>query len=187
MKPPGFLFIFACVFTTFSYATIYKWVDEKGVTHFSDKPSSTKAEKVEIKGTGITVHNPDVDPRSNPEFVPPQSEVNPEPASPINNKRTKVKKKIITEDDYQINASVGKLGADIISISGRIGRGPACRDMDVTATARNGNGLTASVSQKISKSNSFGSTIFEGAAKVAGSSDDSSFWEIDNVTVRCND
>jgi len=187
MKLPGLLLLLACGFTTFAYAAIYKWVDEQGTTHFSDKPSSTDAEKVEIKETGITVHNPDREHRSTPESAPQENEVIPEPAPPANDKKAKVEKKILTEDDYQINASVGKLGGDIISISGRIGRGPACKDMLVTATARNGNGLSASVSQKISKSNSFGSTIFQGAVRVAGSSNDSSFWDIESVSVRCND
>ena len=66
-------------------------------------------------------------------------------------------------------SSVGKLGADIMSISGRISSGPRCKDMSVTATVTNDNGLKATISDNVSKTNSFGSTIFEGNAKVSGS------------------
>jgi hypothetical protein len=187
MKLASLVFVLTCVFITLSYAAIYKWVDENGTTHFSDKPSSSIAEKVEIKETGISVQKPGGVLQSNTEFAPPENKAITEPARSANHKKFKAEEKILTEDDYQINASVGKLGADIIRISGRIGRGPACKDMIVTATAENENGLSASVNQKISKSNSYGSTIFEGVTKVAGSSDDSSFWEIRNVTVRCSD
>ena len=77
---------------------------------------------------------------------------------------------VITEEDYRIYSSVGKLGADIMSASGRISSGPRCKDMSVTATATNDNGLKATISDNVSKTNSFGSTIFEDNAKVSGRS-----------------
>ena len=43
--------------------------------------------------------------------------------------------KTITEADYKISTTIGTLGADLISISGRIGSGPKCYDMSVIATA----------------------------------------------------
>lgn len=95
--------------------------------------------------------------------------------------------KDITEADYRISSSVGKLGADIMSISGRISSGPRCKDMSVTAMATNENGLKAMINDNISKTNSFGSTIFEGNAKVSGSAADYGFWNVDSVIIRCND
>ena len=95
--------------------------------------------------------------------------------------------KVITEADYRISSSVGKLGADIMSISGRISSGPRCKDMSVTATATNDNGLKATITDNVSKTNSFGSTTFEGNAKVSGSAEDYGFWKVDSVIVRCND
>ena len=77
---------------------------------------------------------------------------------------------VITEEDYRISSNVGKLGADIISISVRIILGPRCKDPSVTATATNNNGLKATISDNVSKTNSFGSTIFEGNAKASGRS-----------------
>ena len=95
--------------------------------------------------------------------------------------------KTITEADYRISSGVGKLGADIISISGRISSGPRCKDMTVTATATNDNGLSGTITDNVSKTNSYGSTIFEGNAKVSGSAEDYGFWNVETVTVRCND
>ena len=95
--------------------------------------------------------------------------------------------KDITEADYRISSSVGKLGADIMSISGRISSGPRCKDMSVTATATNDNGLKATITDNVSKTNSFGSTTFEGNAKVSGSAEDYGFWKVDSVIVRCSD
>ena len=37
------------------HAKIYKWVDENGSIHFSDKPYSQDAKEVKVKRTGIVV------------------------------------------------------------------------------------------------------------------------------------
>lgn len=43
------LLILACSLSTAAYAETYKWVDEKGVTHYTDKPPPPNAKKVEQK------------------------------------------------------------------------------------------------------------------------------------------
>ena len=98
-----------------------------------------------------------------------------------------VEKKIITEEDYKITTTIGKLGLDLISISGRIGKGPRCSDLSVVATATNENGLTATIKDQVRMSSSFGSVTFRGTAKAIGSAEDRGFWKLDSVTVRCND
>ena len=62
-----------------------------------------------------------------------------------------------------------------MSISGRISSVPRCKDMSVTATATNDNGLKAIISDNVSKTNSFGSAFFEDNAKVSGSVGDYGF------------
>ena len=39
------------VFTSSALAGVYKWVDENGEVHFSDKPMSAKAERFEVSST----------------------------------------------------------------------------------------------------------------------------------------
>lgn len=43
------LLILACSLSTVAYADTYKWVDEKGATHYTDKPPPPNAKKVERK------------------------------------------------------------------------------------------------------------------------------------------
>jgi hypothetical protein len=183
------LTIFAAflLLTTASHSKIYKWVDENGSVHFSDTAYSQDAKEVNIQGSSITVQKTDEQIKAEKAREENQRK------KPIQQKDvTKAKpkaetKKAISEDDYRISSSVGKLGADIISISGRISSGPRCNDMVVTATAINDNGLKGTITDNVSKTNSFGSTIFEGNVKVAGSAEDYGFWKVDSVTVRCND
>lgn len=169
-----------------SHAEIYKWTDENGRTHFSDRPTSKNAEKVNIRGTGILFEKSDeqiqAEEARRSEDIREQALKNAE-----DDKQDDTDGKAISAADYRITSSVGKLGSDAISISGRISSGPPCKDMVVTATARNDNGLSGSITQHVTKSNSFGSTIFQGTAQVYGSAEDRSFWKVDSVTVTCND
>jgi hypothetical protein len=177
------------VLTFTAHAEIYKWVDKNGTIHFTDKVYTDKAKEVKIQGTGINVQN--TEGGTGQEIVQNSQEgakgKSIKTATPVVEDQAKDEEREITEADYKITSSVGKLGGDVISISGRISSGPACKNMIVTATARNENGLSAMITQQISKSTSYGSTIYEGVAKVSGSAEDYSFWQVDTVTVRCND
>jgi len=46
---PGFLFIICATIALPASSGVYKWVDESGRTHYSDKPRSEKAESVQIE------------------------------------------------------------------------------------------------------------------------------------------
>jgi hypothetical protein len=178
--------------STIANANIYKWVDENGSVHFSDKPYSQDAKEVNIQGTGISVQKSeavlkaekDREEKRKKEMLR-KKETTKTKLEPAKDKSEV--EKVITEADYRISSSVGKLGADIMSISGRISSGPRCKDMSVTSTATNDNGLKATITDNVSKTNSFGSTTFEGNAKVSGSAEDYGFWKVDSVIVRCND
>lgn len=175
-----------------AHAKVYKWIDENGSVHFSDKPYSAEAKEVKVQGTGISVQKSEAilraekareEERKRERQLKKQvTRTKPEAA-----KDNADSERVITEADYRISSSVGKLGADFISISGRISSGPRCNAMTVTATATNDNGLSGTITDNVSKSNSFGSTIFEGNAKVHGSAEDYGFWKVDSVTVRCHD
>ena len=191
MKKLLFISVLVLLSTT-ANAKIYKWVDENGSVHFSDKPYSQDAKEVNVQGTGISVQKSeavlkaekDREEKRQEEMLR-QKETTKTKLEPAKDKSEV--EKVITEADYRISSSVGKLGADIMSISGRISSGPRCKDMSVTSTATNDNGLKATITDNVSKTNSFGSTTFEGNAKVSGSAEDYGFWKVDSVIVRCND
>jgi hypothetical protein len=172
--------------STSVHAKIYKWIDENGSVHFSDKSYSQDAKEVKIQETGISFQKSEAvlkaEKAREQERQKEATKTKPDAA-----KDKPEEEKIITEADYRISSSIGKLGADIMSISGRISSGPRCKNMSVTATATNDNGLKATITDNVSKTNSFGSTIFEGNAKVSGSAEDYGFWKVDSVKIRCND
>jgi len=187
------LAVMLVLFASMAQAKIYRWVDKNGTTHFSDKPYSENAQEIIIDETGIEMDEASLDgEQEHPTATTPVSEKPlQQPAEKDNATREDEEEqqedKTITEDDYKISTSIGKLGADIISISGRIGSGPKCYDMSVLATATNDNGLTAVIKDQVRKSSSFGSVTFKGSAKATGSAEDRGFWKVDSVAIRCND
>ena len=183
------------LFASTAQAKIYRWVDKNGSVHFSDKPYSEDAQEIKINETGIEMDETSADeeqeqtatntPVAEKSIQQPASKNNKTRKDPVNEEQPE--DKIITEDDYKISTTIGKLGADLISISGRIGSGPKCYDMSVVATATNDSGLTAIIKDQVRKSSSFGSVTFKGTAKATGSAEDRGFWKVDSVEIRCND
>jgi hypothetical protein len=168
--------------TTTAHAQVYKWVDENGTTHFSDKPHSGKASEIDVPLNGVTYRGP-LNQRQNDQA----RTITTTTTTYTKKLQAPAQQKIITADDYKITTSVGKLGNDVMSVSGRVGNGPTCKDMRISAYARNENGLSARVSVKTKLSSSSGSTIFQGSKKVNGSAADRSFWKVESVSVHCYD
>lgn len=182
---PNIIFplVLLLVLTSFEVdAKVYKWIDQNGTIHFSDTPYSGEAKEVNVKSTGIKVTGSKSQPGQADEMDARQEEN----LKPNNPKETEVPKEI-TEDDYRITSSVGKMGADTIRVAGRIGSGPKCENLSIEATAASDTGLNATVNTVTRKVTSFGSTTFEGYSKVTGSADDFGIWKVTKVTVRCND
>ena len=194
MRTAAIAIIFVLFIAT-AQAKIYRWVDKNGSVHFSDKPYSEDAQEIKINETGIELDEASVDeeqeqsatttPVAEKSLQQPVIKDNTTRKDPV--KEEQPEDKIITEDDYKISTTIGKLGADLISISGRIGSGPKCYDMSVIATASNDSGLNAKIKDQVRKSNSFGSVTFKGTAKATGSAEDRGFWKVDSVEIRCND
>ena len=171
-----------------AYGKIYKWVDATGPIHLKEKNHNEDDKEVEIKATGIKLH--ETEDNASKQAITDKSTVqSPKKPSlaPKTSKKDPEEEKVISEADYKISANVGELGADIISISGRISSGPKCDNMIVTATAKSDTGMSATITDHIRKSNSFGSVVFQGNAKASGSADDYGFWKIDSVSISCND
>ena len=191
--------ILLVIFVSAAQAKIYRWVDKNGTVHFSDKPYSEEAEEIIVVETGIDLEEaPDAEEAKQPATAEPpaeksQSTLKQPSANQVDMttkaavKQEPVEDNVITEADYKISTTIGKLGADLISISGRIGSGPRCYDMTVIATATNDNGLTATIKDQVRKSSSFGSVTYKGTAKATGSGEDRGFWKVDSVEIRCND
>ena len=120
-------------------AKIYKWVDENGSVHFSDKPYSQDAKEVNVQGTGISVQKSEAVLKAE-KALEQERQKEATKTKPDAAKDKPEEEKVVTEADYRISSSIGKIGADIMSISGRISSGPRCKSMSVTATATNDNG-----------------------------------------------
>ena len=167
------------------FCKIYKWVDETGTVHFSDKPYAEEAKEVNVKATGIRVTGNETPVKSsNAQSTTDKENESKDVNSPKRSSEANDDK--ITEDDYRVTSNVGKIGADAIRIAGRISSGPRCEDLHVEATAKSDTGLTASIKTSTRKVTSHGSATFEGVAKVVGSDDDFGFWEVDSVKITCN-
>ena len=192
------LAILLAMFATTAQAKIYRWVDQNGSVHFSDKPSAENAREIEIRETGIELEKPaDAGAQAQPE-TPPLAPENPggaaTPSTTDSGKAVEAEPadgQVITEADYQITTSITTLGEDLVSISGRVGSGPKCYDLEVVATAVNDNGLSVRIRDRVRKSGSFGSVTFKGTAKATGEAtgeaDNPGAWQVDGVEVRCND
>jgi hypothetical protein len=163
-------------------AKIYKWVDENGTIHFSDKPYSGDAKEVNVKGTGISVSG-----TSTPTEKKNTTSVVKDTKKPEKKPIKPEKPKEVTEADYRITSNVGKIGADTIRIAGRLNSGPRCENLTVEVSATSDTGLSAAVKTSARKVTSHGSAAFEGYAKVAGSAEDFGFWEVTKVKVRCTE
>ena len=107
-------------------AKIYKWVDENGTVHFSDKPYSEDAEEVNVKRTGIRITGNDASAKSPPEQKKSAADQKSQNISSPEGPSGK-KENVISEKDYRITSNVGKIGADAIRIAGRINSGPSYR------------------------------------------------------------
>ena len=59
MKIPGILIVFLLLMLTFgvSSAEIYKWVDENGITHYSDSPTRDNSNAFEVKNDTVPSSN----------------------------------------------------------------------------------------------------------------------------------
>lgn len=107
--------------------------------------------------------------------------------SSAENANNSKRNQIIPTSEYSVSTTVRKLGQDYIGISGRIGNGPTCENMQVTALARNESGMKARVVVFTKLSNSSGSTLFEGKKQVKGSNADNSSWSVGKIVIRCFD
>lgn len=179
------IIIYAVLLLTISttiQAKLYRWVDENGTTHFSDQPRSEKAQEIYVEPHDVTYHGP----LNNKQQTQTKSVTT--KTIYINKTQKSPQKKIITEDDYRIsNTTVGKLGNNVMFLSGRVGDGPVCKNMQINAHAKNENGLSFSITENTRLSSSGGSTTFDGKKKVYGSAEDRGFWDVSNVSVRCLD
>ena len=57
MKLLIFIVLFVLLTTT-AHAKSYKWVDNNGTVHFSDRPSTEKAKELKVRDSNITVNTP---------------------------------------------------------------------------------------------------------------------------------
>lgn len=147
---------------------IYKWTDEKGKLHFSDRPPHVEAEKVSLfQNDGIK----------------------PLPREPKQTKtavlpRTKKEKpKELRAEDYQINFSAGQRG-DELTVSGRIGNGPECPNLKVSVRVQDERGTRKTVTGVVGNVGYGRSDLLDARTTVAPRSARND-WTITDIDVYC--
>jgi hypothetical protein len=144
-------------------ATAYKWVDEKGTTHFSDRPMNQGAEQIDMASVTI-LHSSQPQPVVRVADSRPQvnyEEVKAKPASYTSRaETTQVNRGVFqTSDGYLITASAKHFGEEL-SFGGRVENGPSCRALRLTAHLINQGGSNLTLSASASNVGS-GSQLYE--------------------------
>jgi len=138
-------------------AEFYKWVDGKGVTHFSHYPETADAVPVELKPLGeisIPKRSQDViDAKRRIEVVKYMGGQQQPGVVPVAARQSQ---------GYTVERASSEQHTDYVKFSGRISGGEKCRDLGVTIHARNqtNEGITARTTVK-NAGGDFGSQLFE--------------------------
>jgi len=152
--------------------TTYKWVDEKGTIHFSDRPMSAKSEQIEVR------------PIDTYEFPQAQSvyvaQVNraPQTATEVRQQRP-ASRRPISAADYKFFNNTFQTGSDLI-LSGRISGGPECKALHLTIWAESNKGKRVCANTVVEGAGGMGSTLYR--AVVRAPYDNKAAWPTWDVT-----
>lgn len=158
------ILLVACVGS--SGAEIYRWIDERGEVHFSDRPVHPAAEEVTVF--------------DNESVSVPVREGTPQPDPPA---RRESGKKLISAEDYQISAALQQKG-DYVYLSGRVSGGPPCKVLLLDVFGHNSAGVSVHIIDRADNLGGFMSDLLEGKKrlKTPVSADR---WEITSIRARC--
>jgi len=93
-------------------------------------------------------------------------------------------KKLISASDYKITTNIVTKD-DLVTVSGRIGSGPKCRNLKLKIYARSNTGGIVNIVDTVDFSRGFGNSIFEGSDTSSKAKDAN--WFISNIFVTCRD
>lgn len=170
MRGIALLFCILFVVAVPAGGEIYRWKDESGKLHFSDKPPHVETEKIslfpndgikplprETKGakSGKTAHAP---------------------------RKKKERAKELRAEDYEINFSAASRGNEL-TVSGRIGNGPECPGLKVSVDLQDEGGRRKTVTGVVGNVGYGRSDLLHAATRVpSGSGKD---WTITGIDVYC--
>ena len=166
-------------------SNIYRWVDEKGRVHFSDKPSHKSAVVYTPKQLGSISVSADIKQRvAVQEYYVKKTQV----ALIANDayaKATKTKRNPIATSYKFSNTSAGQKHGYVL-MSGRISGGSACKHLRVTAYAESDRGGSVHGTDDIKMVGS-GSRLFEMKPKYpwSGGGTRRLQWEITSINANC--
>ncbi|TYO99166.1 uncharacterized protein DUF4124 [Geothermobacter ehrlichii] len=140
---------------------IYRWVDEKGVTHFSNRPTAN-AEPVNLKPLN-TISIPESE----------QARIDARRAQETRNYLARAQSKVLPQKShasarrtYVIERTSAEQKPKHVELSGRISGGPKCRKLHLTIQARSDRGGAVYARTMVRNAGgSFGSRLFEAKAR----------------------
>ncbi len=134
-------------------AAVYRWVDETGQSHFSDRPRPGKDDET------LQLFDSDGG-RGEAGGIPARKT-----STGTGRRPPAVRDKQITANDYRIQVRVDQQG-ELVSFTGRIADGPPCKRLRLTFYAHSNDGLKAAASTAVEDLGRFGSRLFETSDRV---------------------
>ncbi len=153
-------------------AEIYKWRDENGKLHFSDKRTGGGASQ-QVDFFDSKAEN--VNREDSKTQVMPNTDQEKSPVKPMATKK-------ITAADYNINPVIEKRSGELY-IYGRLEGGPACPRLTIKFSAQSDKGgALHTLTAVVKNAGSFGSLLYE--ARTAENREGR--WTISEITAECN-
>jgi micrococcal nuclease len=164
---------------THSTESVYRWVDDKGTVHFSDKPLRSGAEQVDVKpiATYTVAQAPPpqvVSDRRSPK-APAAQRPPPSFEGQIN------KGVFQTRGGYRVTANAKHFG-EYLSFEGRVENGPPCRTLRLSGTLIDQKGDRQVLIADVSEAGS-GSRLYESSRRRVINLKRG--WEVISVQARC--
>jgi hypothetical protein len=156
----------------------YKWVDENGSLHFSDRPMSADAEQISIS----PINSYD-QPQTRPAAVAQTSRAQ-QQAAPAVRSAQPVPRRPISAADYTITKYALQRGNDVV-LSGRVSAGPACKSLHLSLRAESNKGRSVFGTTMVNNVGS-GGRLYE-IVRSSSYSENSGrpVWEITNIQASC--
>jgi hypothetical protein len=156
-----------CLGCASASAEIYRWLNEEGQVHFSDRDPG-KGEPVEVFDSRHDGIKPVETPASRPK---------------VRSGKPRRGEKVITADDYRISAEVNQK-RDLVCISGRISEGPPCKRLKLDFYVQDGAGHLLHLIDIAEDLGGFMSDLLETSRRVKYG-DSRSHWRILSISATC--
>ncbi|MDM8553456.1 DUF4124 domain-containing protein [Desulfococcaceae bacterium HSG7] len=173
------IFIIFIILSSAASAKMYKWVDEKGVTHYSNTPhelpNAGVEENIETKSNKPVQKIKDGELQDNKKL---KSKTTKSKTQKLSAKPT-----LKPEAKYNFSSWIIHNNDKIIKVSGRVDGGEPCKQLKVRVYFRSEKGLKKRIECTVNIG-SYGSRVIEGSTP---SNSDERKWHVTDVYTRCLD